>query len=845
MRQTWALNDGWHFGPYVLNRDESQMVAATQVSLPHSVVETPLTYVSESSYQGKWQYQRTLELPMPKESRLNPCYYLKFDGAAHYAEVLIDGVKVAEHMGGYTGFEVPLQGKKPGESLVVTVLIDSSEQLNCPPFGHVVDYLTYGGLYREVWLVAKPFQGFESLYAFGEDLLTDHPILALQIEHNLCLSQDGSDSGGGTDLVDEGVLNDTGATLELTLVEAETKSLTLAGGPLKWQLDLSAKGQTIKLPLPSIDDRERPLRLWDIDHPQRYVLHARLFFKRALQDEMTLTIGLREAKFTQEGFFLNGRQLKLKGINRHQSYPYVGYAMPRGPQVADAHILKHELGMNAVRTAHYPQSHHFIEACDAIGLLVFTEIPGWQHIGDENWQAYALQMTKEMVVQYRHHPSIILWGVRINESIDSEGLYTKTNEMARHLDPLRGTGGVRYLRNSQLLEDVYTFNDFSYNGIVKGQGGILPRERVTKSHGGYLVSEYNGHMYPTKSYDTIKVRIEHALRHAHVLSAIWQQPGVAGGFAWCFTDYNTHKDFGSGDGICHHGLMDMFRNPKLAAAVYRSQKAPDQGGELAIGSELHIGDYPGGFLEPVPIFTNGDTLKVYRNRQLVGTYTRQDTIKGQDKDFSGLANPPMLLPDLIGDAMAVGENYSQKKAERIKRLLLAGARYGTDHLPLWAKGLALRLILLDGFRPSDGMRLYAKYIGNWGDAQSTYAFEAYSGETCIARKTLGDMSIPTIVATADRYKLIEGSTYDVASVRLKSCDAGGNTLPYDFEVIHFKVEGPLALIGPQTISLRGGMGGTYLKTTGQAGKAKLEITRAGSTPVVIAFEIEITEGEKI
>ena len=103
-------------------------------------------------------------------------------------------------------------------------------------------------------------------------------------------------------------------------------------------------------------------------------------------------------------------------MNRHQSYPYVGYAMPESMQKRDADILKNELGVNAVRTSHYPQSRHFVERCDELGLLVFTEIPGWQHIGDEIWKKQAVENVKDMVEQYRNHPSVILWGVRINES---------------------------------------------------------------------------------------------------------------------------------------------------------------------------------------------------------------------------------------------------------------------------------------------------------------------------------------------------------------------------------------------------------------------------------------------
>ena len=117
--------------------------------------------------------------------------------------------------------------------------------------------------------------------------------------------------------------------------------------------------------------------------------------------------------------------------------------MPESMQRMDADILKYELGVNAVRTSHYPQSHYFIDQCDRIGLLVFMEIPGWQHIGDEAWKDRAVINVRDMVMQYRNHTSIILWGVRINESQDDDDFYRRTNAVAHELDPSRPTGGVR------------------------------------------------------------------------------------------------------------------------------------------------------------------------------------------------------------------------------------------------------------------------------------------------------------------------------------------------------------------------------------------------------------------
>lgn len=109
---------------------------------------------------------------------------------------------------------------------------------------------------------------------------------------------------------------------------------------------------------------------------------------------------------------------------------------------------------------------------------MFTEIPGWQHIGGENWKDQAVENTREMVLQYRNHPSIVLWGVRINESQDDDELYRRTNAAAHELDPSRATSGVRFLEKSHLLEDVYAYNDFSHTG---DNPGCKPKHAVMSS----------------------------------------------------------------------------------------------------------------------------------------------------------------------------------------------------------------------------------------------------------------------------------------------------------------------------------------------------------------------------
>src|SRR6185295_7211512 len=150
------------------------------------------------------------------------------------------------------------------------------------------------------------------------------------------------------------------------------------------------------------------------DNPVLYRFDAKLQSgdeHKPYGDYFNVRFGFREARFREDGFYLNGQRVQLRGLNRHQNYPYIGCAAPERLQRKDADIIKYELGCNIVRTSHYPQSTHFLNRCDEIGLLVFEEIPGWQHIGDKDWQALSLRDVQAMIERDRNHPSIIMWGV--------------------------------------------------------------------------------------------------------------------------------------------------------------------------------------------------------------------------------------------------------------------------------------------------------------------------------------------------------------------------------------------------------------------------------------------------
>jgi beta-galactosidase len=405
------------------------------------------------------------------------------------------------------------------------------------------------------------------------------------------------------------------------------------------------------------------VQLWTLRKPKLYDVEVRLESGGHVVDRYETRIGFRRAEFTDKGFNLNGEHLKLRGLNRHQTFPYVGGAMPARAQKRDAQILR-AAHINLVRTSHYPQSRHFLDACDEAGLLVLEEIPGWQHIGENAWQDLSVRNVGEMIRRDWNHPSIILWGVRINESQDNHAFYTRTNKVAHELDPGRPTGGIRYLYNSDFLEDVFTMNDFGF-----------PLQKP--NHPKYLNTEFVGHTYSTKRFDQVERVAEHTLRHARIHNQLASDDQYAGGIGWCAFDYNTHKNFGSGDHICYHGVFDIFRIPKAAAGFYKSQCDPDEEVVLEPAFDWSSGDHSGaGGPGIVPVCSNCDHLKVYYDGKLK---LEADPDRVQ---FAHLAHAPFLLKlddiplDPWGDLQIDGFIGGKKVISRI----LSGAGADTQLL---------------------------------------------------------------------------------------------------------------------------------------------------------------------
>jgi beta-galactosidase len=574
------INRNWRYNPkFVEGAHDKTFDDATfqKVVVPHTNIKLPWHSFDDKDYEFVSIYRRRFKLPPEARGKH---VFVDFEGVMTASTVWINGVRLGEYKGGYTPFSFDLTPHIDfeGEN-VLAVDVDSTERPDIPPFGYQIDYLTFGGIYREVSLRVVPGTFIANIFAKPMDVLSAHP--RVQVD---CF------------------LQSLEAAREPMNVEVELRdgNRVVAKGTAKVPASAvatEAVAYTVTL------ENLSGIKLWDLATPNLYSVHVRLVKGTQTVDQDSRRIGFREAQFTDHGFELNGKVIKLRGLDRHQTFPFVGQAMPGRPQRRDAEILRVKLRCNIVRTSHYPQSRHFLDACDELGLLVLEEIPGWQHIGDEAWKLISIDNVRRMIERDWNHPSIILWGVRINESKDDHDFYTRTNALAHKLDPTRQTGGIRYFQESEFLEDVFTMNDFGWP--------LKP-----PNHPRYLNTEFVGHTYPTKTIDNKERLMEHTVRHARVHDQLASNPQYAGGIGWCAFDYNTHYDFGSGDRICYHGVTDIFREPKPAAGFYKSQCDPSE--EIVLEPAFHWarGDESIGFTKGM-VCSNCDHLKFYVGDKLV------------------------------------------------------------------------------------------------------------------------------------------------------------------------------------------------------------------------------------
>jgi len=545
----YEFNHGWLFGGAYTDGSADlghQETGFTEITLPHTV--TPLSWRDwdAQAWQNVWIYRRHFHGSALPGGRV----FIDFDGVMTSATVVLNGRQLASHQGGYLPWSVELTGfVVPGDN-VLAVIVDS-RWLPVPPEtasnrAAAIDFLQPGGIYRDVRLRVVPEAFIHDVFAKPVDVL--RPDRRVDVACTVDASRvPPSPLQVTVDLLDgSATLASASATLHIRAPGASTTQLSLTG----------------------LED----ITFWAPDQPKLYTVRTTLSGLLGGAEHTSLTrIGFREARFELDGFYLNGRRIPLFGLNRHQLFPFAGMAVSGRLQRRDAEILKSQFNCNMVRCSHYPQSPHFLDACDELGLMVWEEPPGWRYVGGLDSQELIVQNVREMIIRDRNRPSVIIWGTRVNETIGHVDLYRRTVDLARELDGTRQTTGAMRVHSAvDWTGDVFAFNDYHVDDA--GNAQLLPPLPGMP----YFVSEAVGALDGVPYFrwtDNGEVLARQAFMHAQVHEIAQADARYTGLLGWSGFDYASLHGH-TWDNVKWPGVADTFRVAKPGAAFYRSQIDP-------------------------------------------------------------------------------------------------------------------------------------------------------------------------------------------------------------------------------------------------------------------------------
>ncbi len=650
--RTFRLDQEWLFGGKMREGALSSGFddrTFSRVSLPHCVTKLSWRNWDPAAWEDIWVYRRHFELPGSLQGHR---IFLDFDGVMVGTTPAVNGHELPKHLGGYlpSTYEITEMVRQGGNVLAVAV---DSRWSNVPPEGSPVgpksiDYLEPGGILRSVGLRATPQLYIRDVFA--------KPVRVLDEDRRVevaCSLDAGTPPGGAVSI--EAALMEG----DRVIARGSRKVAVDKPGPAECTLTLSKLGN---------------IALWDVTKPKLYDVVATLMVDNNAVHDCRARIGFRDARFEVDGFFLNGRRCQIFGLNRHELFPYTAGAMPARVQRHDAEILRHQFHCNFVRCSHYPQTEAFLDACDELGMMAWEEVPGWQYVGDTAWQELLLRDVMTMVRRDRNHPSIVIWGVRANESSNHPYLYQRTRKAAKALDDSRPTSGTMTRHSLEgWSQDVFAFDD--YHAEPDGSAGIhepLPGVPylIAEAVGQFNYGARKGFNRKYRRMGDPKEQRDQALLHAQAHSRGSGHPRCAGVVAWCAYDYGSLIN--SYDAVKCPGVADVFRIPKLGASFYLAQGDPAR--QPVIEPDFHW-DFsagpPFGTDEKAVIFSNCDRLELF----VGGNHTA--SASPDRTNYPHVAHPPFFTdiklqgsgrPDLridgyVGDRLVLSRKFSGDRAQ--------------------------------------------------------------------------------------------------------------------------------------------------------------------------------------
>jgi beta-galactosidase len=713
------------------------------VVLPHTPQIEPVVVLDQ--WQGFCKYQKSFVV---KPEWADKQIYLDVEAAMIVADVWVNGQKVLRHDGGYLPFRVDLTPfAKSGEEIRITMRLDNRDKTSIPPGKPIktLDFNWFGGLYRNVYLTVQ-----DKLH------ITDAVSSGLKASGGLYVTYPLVSKDKASVKVKAHLQNNynIGKNFQLVAKLKDMSGKTVA----------EITGNDFFLKEKSNEDFELEMsvdnpQLWSPQEPNLYMLDVSVIENSQVVDVRTERIGIRKVEATAGNLRINGEKIYLRGTNRHQEYPYLGYALTDAMQYRDAVKIK-EAGFDMVRLSHYPQSPAFLGACDELGLVVMNAIPGWQWNKAGKFQDIARQNARDMIRRDRNHPSVFFWEVSLNEAWMTEPLISSFHNIVKEELPGRDSISCGWIdkiydmfipaRQHEAGPDYWTdwsdgerplftaeYGDWEYYARMDANFNQTGAKGLSKEE---INSRQN-----RKDGEARLLQQARNFQEAHNMNH--KNASMIGDANWVFADYNR----GYSPDHCNSGIVDIFRYPKPVYYFYQSQRpSAVQGAGYVSGPMVNIASWwnEQSSLD-VRIFSNCDEVELLLNGQSLGRQKPDNDI------FSdSLISPPF-----------------------------------TFKLDKFVPGVLTAM----GF--IDGKEVVRSSVGTPGQAQQLLLTVDYSG-----RKVQPDGA-------------------DAVFVYVKIKDKSGNLCTDDYSEVTLKTSGVVKVCGPATVKAEAGVAAFLVQSTGEAGEA--------------------------
>ncbi len=529
MRSLHLLNDNWLFTYH----DGSTQT----VNVPHTWNNLDGQDGGNDYYRGTCVYNRSFTSPAFSEDE---CVYLQFKGVNASAKVILNGIVVMTHDGGYSTFRADVTEYLKDENSL-TVEVDNS--VNDRVYPQKADFTFYGGIYRDVELVVLNKNHFDMDHFGGNGLMITPTV----------------DAKNGK--VNVKTWHNCKGDVTVTLLDAEGNTVASGCGT---DCDLAIEN----------------VHLWDgLDDPYLYNCVATLLVDGKEVDKVSSTFGVRSFRVDpKEGFFLNGRSYPLRGVCRHQDWKGIGNAITTEHHDTDMELIR-EVGANTIRLAHYQHDQYFYDLCDKYGMIVWAEIP---YISEHmpNGRENTISQMKELIVQNYNHPSIVTWGlsneitISTKDNKDMLDNHRVLNDLCHEMDPTRPTTLACYavcgpFNKVAHLSDLVSWNlylGWYVPGLFLNDLWIdffhlkYPNRCLGYSEYGCEAMTNLHSSHPRRGDQTEEYQ---AVYHEYLLKCFEKRPFMWATHVWNMFDFAADaRDQGGEPGMNHKGLVTFDRQIK-------------------------------------------------------------------------------------------------------------------------------------------------------------------------------------------------------------------------------------------------------------------------------------------